>query len=153
MKLSAHKVGAVFYVLWGLVHVIAGVVVLYALQSDGVGAALGKLGNAVPAGELPQGLSGIANSPIALMSWDLIWFGSLVAVLAVTLNWKNSRTGFWINLGIVLVTDLAYTFAVIVPGYVAFPRGFMGPPLGVLAIVFSTIGLASRTTDDVASTY
>jgi len=144
MRYQAHKVGAVFYVLWGVVHVIAGAVMLNALSAGGGTAALAVLGNAVDASQLPQIKGGVASSAIGLISWDLVWFGTLITVIAVTLNWHNSRVGFWISLFVVLATDLSYMVAIIEPGYVAFPRGFMGPPLGVLAIGFSVFGYLRR---------
>ncbi len=144
MVMSAYRIGAIFYVLWGLAHIIAGALMLDVLSSEGGTAALGMLGNAVPPDQLPQDLSGVASSAFGLLFWDLVWFGMLVSIVAVTLVWKNNQIGFWICLGVVLSTDIAYMYAIAFPGYIAFPRGFIAPPLAVLAIVFSTVGYLNR---------
>ncbi len=144
MKANAHKIGAVFYAIWGVLHVVSGWMMLNTLASEGGTAALGTLGNGVPAEQLTQNVQSVAMSALGLLFWDLVWFGVLVTILAVTLNWKNSVAAFWITLGIVLATDTAYMYAIVLPGYIAFPRGFMAPPIAVLAIVFSMIGYLNR---------
>ncbi len=146
MKLSFHKIGAVFYVLWGVAHILGGAMMLNTVASEGGTAALGMLGNGVSLEQLPQDLNGVANSALGLLFWDLTWFGALVAIVAITMNWKRSLAGFWITLGVVLATDLAYMYAIVIPGYIAFPRGFIAPPLAVLAIVFSIVGYLRRPT-------
>ena len=59
----------------------------------------------------------------------------------VFLNWKNSRLGYWLNLGVVGAADIGLFVFLIIPGYMALADGFSGPLLWLLAFVFSTIGL------------
>ena len=140
MATYAHRIGAGFYVLWGILHAVSGVIMLNASFNQGGTAVLALVGTAVPAGDLPQNLTGIANGLLGQHSWNLLWLGIFAIVVAV-LNWKNSRTGYWFNLVVVSGTDIGFIFGVLVPGYIGFVEGIVGPALWILAVIFSTIGI------------
>jgi hypothetical protein len=113
------KVGAVLYVLWGLLH---------------LGAAYQQFG-------LASGLeSGMVKGKIAQGAWDLMFFALACIAVAVLLNWRNSRLGYWLNLGIVSVADIGFLIFVFAPGYEPAVPGIFGPVLWVLAGAFTSIG-------------
>ena len=76
-------------------------------------------------------------------------FSSLLfgIVVAVWLNWNNSRLGYWLNLIVVTAADLGFIFYVLVPGYVPLIPAGLGPLLWVLAIIFSTLGIMKSNGD------
>jgi hypothetical protein len=75
-------------------------------------------------------------------AWNLAVFALLAMVLGVTLNWRNDKLGYWINLIVVAVVDLGFVILVIVPGYVsASAASLAGPIIYVIAAIFSTVGL------------
>jgi hypothetical protein len=131
----------VCYVLWGLLHIGAGAAVLYRLSAKGGAEALALIGSAVPAEELPRDLGGVASGVLAQHAWNLAVFGVFAAVVGAALNWRNSRSGYWLNLGVVSGADLGFIFAILVPGYIRLVDGLWGPVLWVFAVIFSTIGL------------
>lgn len=122
-----YKVGAIAYILWGLWHIQV-VIRLWQL-----GATLSE-----PAGigvRLQQG------------AFHILFF----VVCAITigfLNWRNSRTGFWINLIAIGWTEIGLFWLFILPGsFPWFPRGWIGPTLWLIAVVFTTAGqLRQKTT-------
>src|SRR5262245_39010291 len=105
MKPYAHRIGAVFYVLWGVFHSYIGILLLKKVLSEGTHSALSAIGNALPPDEIPQINNPLVNAVIEHYAWSLLWFGLYAIVVAVFLNWKNSEVGYWCNLVLVSLTD------------------------------------------------
>jgi hypothetical protein len=114
------KLGAVTYVLWGLLHIQAARLVYMLGQSLEPGMVQGRI---------YQG------------AWNLLFFALFGIVVAILLNWKNSRLGYWLNLVVVSAADIGFIVAILMPGYVPLIPGGIGPLLWVLALVFSTLGI------------
>lgn len=115
----AHRIGAVFYLLWGLLHIKA------AVATYELGATLEP---------------GLVQGRVFQDAWSLIAFAVSVSLVAVLLNWRNSRIGFWLNLGLASVTDVGFIVHVLVPGHLPLWPGTLGPVLWVLAVVLTSIG-------------
>jgi hypothetical protein len=145
LKRYTHKIGAVCYVLWGIVHLGVGAVMLYRLATEGGTAALAQSSSAIPAEELPQNLTGAASALVGQNAWNLMVFGCFALVVAVTLNWNNSRLGYWLNLAVVSAVDVGFIYAFVLPGYIRLSDGLPGPALWVLAVIFSTIGFMANS--------
>lgn len=145
---QAHKIGAVFYILWGLLHIVGAGGMLYTLNTEGGVAALAMLGSALPQAVFPEQVDPVTSALYAFHSWNLLWMGALSLVVAIKLNWRNSRVGYWVNLVIVSAADLGLIATLIVPGYMAVTDGLAGPLLWIGALLFSTIGLLRQPTPD-----
>lgn len=142
-----HKVGAIFYTLWGIVHVIGGGALLKAGLSSPAGA-LALLATTTPREQLPAIDSPLVGSILAYYGWLLVVFGALALVIAYRLNWRNDRAGYWINLGMVGGVDLGLLLLLLIPGYIPWRDGMIGLSLFALAAVFSTLGrLAGPATE------
>jgi hypothetical protein len=115
-----HKIGAVLYLLWGLLHVKAAI-------------ATYQLGMTLE--------PGIVQGRVYQDAWNLAFFAISVSVIAVLLNWRNSRLGFWLNFSLATVTDLGFIFHVLAPGYIPMVPGVVGPVLWVLAVIFTAIAI------------
>ena len=114
------KLGALTYVLWGLLHLQAARLVYM----------------------LGQSLEpGIVQGRIYQDAWNLLFFALFGIIVAVFLNWKNSRLGFWLNLIVISAADIGFIVAVLLPGYVPLVPGGLGPLLWVVALVFSLLGV------------
>jgi hypothetical protein len=114
------KLGAVIYVLWGLLHIQAARLVYMLGQSLEPGMVQGRI---------YQG------------AWNLLFFALFGIVVAILLNWNNSRLGYWLNLVVISAADIGFVVAILIPGYVPLIPGGIGPLLWVLALVFSTLGI------------
>ena len=114
------KLGSITYVLWGILHIEAARKVYV----------------------LGQTLEpGMVQSRIFQDAWNLLFFAFFGIIIGIVLNWKNSRLGYWLNLTVVSAGDIGYIVFVLIPGYVPFMPGALGPILWVLAVLFSTIGI------------
>lgn len=137
----AHRIGAVFYVLWGLLHVLAGVGLLLAGPEE----QLDLLTTAPLAeAELPAALAPVVHAGLSFHGYNLLWFGLFAAGVAVLLNWRNDPTGYWVNLFVVGADDLGLVVFLILPGHLTFAEAGLGPVLFVLAAGFTTAGAVRR---------
>lgn len=115
-----HKIGAVFYLLWGVLHVKA------AVATYQLGATLEP---------------GLVQGRVYQDAWNLLFFAIAVSLVAIMLNWRNSRLGFWLNLGMATVTDLGFILHILVPGHLSLIPGIVGPVLWLLAVIFTFIAI------------
>jgi hypothetical protein len=118
-----HQVGAIFYVLWGILHLVAAYQVYRLGQKQAAGMVKGRI------------LQG---------AWNLAYFAVFVTVVAVVYNWNNSVLGYWLNLVTATATDIGFIVFVLVPGYAPLRPGIAGPALWVLATIFSTLGVLAQ---------
>jgi hypothetical protein len=90
---------------------------------------------------------GMVQGRIYQDAWNLLFFALFGIAVAVTLNWNNSRLGYWLNLVVVSAGDIGFIITILVPGYIPLLPGGIGPLLWIIALVFSTFGIlaASRT--------
>ena len=112
------KLGAVTYVLWGLLHIQAARLVYV----------------------LGQTLEpGIVQARIYQGAWNLLFFALFGIAVAVVLNWKNSRLGYWLNLVVISIADIGFIITILLPGYVPLVPAGLGPLLWIIAVIFSTL--------------
>ena len=122
MKNYAHKIGAIMYFIWGLLHLNAAFSVY-------------QLGSRLD--------PGMVQGRVYQDAWSLLFFALVGMWVAVRFNLNNNRPGYWINLITVSVTDIGFIFFVLMPGYLSIFPGILGPVFWVLGVLFSTIGLGS----------
>ena len=119
------RIGAVLYLLWGLLHIVAAFKV-YSLGQT--------LEQEMLQGRIFQG------------AWNLLFFAVFGIVIAVLYNWKNSQMGYWLNLVVVSATDVGFVITILLPGYLPVFPGAIGPILWLLALVFTTMGIRAKNT-------
>ncbi|MBW8051888.1 MAG: hypothetical protein FVQ77_16435 [Cytophagales bacterium] len=141
LKLS--RIGAIFYVLWGILHIFLGGLVLYIYFTLGTPGMLSFFG-LKDAEQLPAEASKITGSLGAQHAANLAIFGTVAIIIALAGIWKNSPVAFWMNLIMVGFADVAFIFAFFIPGYIKGVEGIIGPLLFVLAALFSGAGLLTK---------
>jgi hypothetical protein len=123
-KLIFAKIGAVFYVLWGLLHYTAA----YGVYRIGVG--------------MPPG---IVQGRLFQEAFYLTAFATSGIVLAIAMNWHNSRAGCWLNALVLAIGDIPFILFVLIPGYAPFWPGIGGPALWIAGMIFTGLGQTPRT--------
>lgn len=117
-----YKLGGACYALWGLWHLR----VVYNLWTY-AGAQSGAL---VP--RLEQG------------AFHILGFALCAIGVGLLMNWKNSRTGYWVNLLAIGWTEIGL-FAIIFPALPAIPLLiWVGPVLWILAVAGATAGYLTQ---------
>ena len=60
-------------------------------------------------------------------------------IVFATLNWRNSRLGFWCNAIILGIGDIPFILFVLVPGYMPVWPGIAGPALWIGGLVCTAV--------------
>lgn len=115
MSKTYAKVGAAIYVLWGIVHLGAAYSVYMLAKPLDAGMEQGRLYQA---------------------AWNLLFFSITAVGVGCALNWRNRKTGFWVNLAAISVADVGFILFVLVPGYMPLWPGLLGPALWVIGTAF-----------------
>jgi hypothetical protein len=118
MEKVAAKIGAVFYVLWGLLHFTAAFGVYKLAQSSPATMVQGRL---------------------MQTAFYLAAFATAAIIFAVTLNWRNDQLGFWANGIMVGIADVPFILFVLIPGYSPWWPGLLGPVLWIAALLFTAL--------------
>ncbi|TQM14224.1 hypothetical protein [Pseudonocardia kunmingensis] len=117
-------IAAGLYSAWGLLHLGLGTAMSWSALASGP-----------PAGEL--------EAESAMYFLCAIVFGVQAIVVALTLNRRNDRVGYWLNLAVLGAVDAAFLVVMVVPGHVDVAGGLSGPLLWCLAAAVSTAALRS----------
>jgi hypothetical protein len=113
------RLGAASYVIWALLHLLAAWSVY-------------RLGRSVD--------PSMVQARLLQDAWNLACFSCAALGIAVTLNWRNDRFGYWINLGVISVADIGFIIFVLVPGYLPSWPGLLGPILWLVGLVLTMFG-------------
>jgi hypothetical protein len=117
------KPGAISYVVWGLLHIVA------AFEEFTLGRSLEP---------------GLVQGKINQGAWDLLFFALFAIVVAVKYNWRNDTLGYWLNLIVVSAADIGFIIFVLLPGHAAWFPGILGPVFWTAGVIFSTVGIKRK---------
>lgn len=114
----AARIGAIFYILWGVFHLMAAQTIF----------GLAALANGMTRARLQQD------------AFYLLAFAVAGMAIAVFLNWRNDRWGYWLNAVLLGVADIPFVIFVLIPGLAPPWPGLAGPLLWAIAFALTTIG-------------
>ncbi|MEM7429148.1 MAG: hypothetical protein AAF441_23940 [Pseudomonadota bacterium] len=110
---KALKGAAILWIIWGLVHTLAGVIVLSSDAAGGFQAIADAMEPAALAADYHPAVGGILNQH----GWNLGWFGVATTIGAI-LIWRQNMTAIWVTGMIGGLADLGYLLFVDLPGFV-----------------------------------
>ena len=128
----ALKIATVLWVIWGLVHALAGVIVLTSDASGGFAAIADAIDPASLTADYHPAIGGILNQH----AWNLLWFG-VATVIGGLLIWRGNMTAIWVTGMVGGLADLGYLLFVDIPGYVNFFPGTVMTLVSGSALVLS----------------
>jgi hypothetical protein len=110
---------ATCYVAWGIFH-------LYVAWN------IASLG-------LPE--TGLVQARLFQLAAYMLTISTFVIVVAIRLNWRNSRIGYWLNICMAGWADLIWVLVVVLPGYVGLARGLIPPAIFLSGAILSTLAI------------
>jgi hypothetical protein len=123
------KTGAVFFVLWGLLHIVGGGAILAAVaESPAQGFAVYEQS----AGTYTE----LAGSVLGYLAYGFVWIAVLVTYVGVRYNWQNSQHGLALNTVLVGLTDLGLVIFLIWPGFISWGQAAPGLVLFAGGVIF-----------------
>lgn len=131
-KIRALKAAAVLWVIWGLVHAFAGLMVMGSDASGGFQAIADEVDPESLAADYPAAVGGILNQH----GWNLAWFG-VATIIGAVFVWRGNLTAIWVTGMVGGLADLGYLLFVDLPGYVNFFPGTVMTFISGAAIILS----------------
>lgn len=128
----ALKIAAVLWIIWGLVHMLAGFIVIPADASAGFAA----IADAVPPEDLVADYHPAVNGILDQHGWNLLWGGAATLIGAIFI-WRKNMTAIWVTGMIGGLLDLGYLVFVDLPGFVNFIPGTLMTFISGSAILLS----------------
>jgi|SRR5271154_4024936 len=125
MRQIAARVGALFYVAWGLFHVHVAWTIY----------------------QLGATQTGIAQGRTFQLAAYMLTISLFVVFVASLLNWRNDPRGYWLNLCVAGWADAVWVAVVVLPGYVGLTRGLVPPAIFVAGAISTTIAHFARRRD------
>lgn len=126
------KVSAILWVIWGLVHMFAGIMTM----SQDVSAAVAGISDAIDpaliAGDFHPAVSAVVNQH----GFNLFWIGGFTVVGAVYI-WRHSVVAIFMTAVVGWVTDVGYFIFMDLGGFVNFIPGTVMTIVSSAAVVLS----------------
>ena len=101
---------------------------------------------------LAEQSTGMVRGRLLQDAFYLLFFALAGILMAVILNWRNDKQGYWMNGTLIAAADIPFVLFVLVPGLIPWP-GLAGPLLWLIAFVFTSIGRFSADSKLVAGAY
>lgn len=128
------KSSSILWVIWGIVHALAGIIVI---TSDPT-AAVQAIADGVDPSLLTMTYPDAAGAILNQHGWNLAWFGITTIVGAVYI-WRNNTTAIFVTALVGGMADLGYFIFLDLGGYVHFIPGTLMTLVSSLAIILSFV--------------
>ncbi|MCZ4408883.1 hypothetical protein O3Q51_08695 [Cryomorphaceae bacterium 1068] len=140
MKASAlFKVSAVLWIIWGLVHILAGVMTMKGVLTGNISASLTGIADAVDPDLLKMDYHDAAGAVIGQHGFNLLWIGIITFVSALHV-WKGKKNAIFLAALVGGLADLGYFLFLDLGGFVNFVPGTIMTLISASAIVLSLYG-------------
>ena len=126
------KIAAVLWVIWGLVHMFAGVMTIY----QDAGASVAGIADAVDPALLVGDYHAAVGAVLNQHGFNLLWIGTFTLVGGV-LIWRRSVTSIFMTAIVGWVTDVGYFIFMDLGGFVNFVPGTVMTIISSAAVVLS----------------
>ena len=128
----ALKLASILWIIWGLVHAFAGIMVI---SSDAV-SGFQAIGDAVNPAELEGPYHALVAAVLNQHAWNLFWFG-IVTIVGAVFIWRSVITAIWVTAMVGGLADLGYFMFIDLGGYAKFFPGTLMTIVSATAIILS----------------
>jgi len=130
------KISAVLWIIWGLVHILAGVLTMNFVLSGNIASAINGIADALDPATLQMEYPKAAGAVIANHGFNLFWIG-IVTFISGFFVWKGNKNAIFLAAIVGGLADLAYFIFMDLGGYVNFVPGTIMTIVSSLAIILS----------------
>jgi hypothetical protein len=131
-KALALKAATVLWIIWGLVHMLAGILILGGDTASGFQAIADAIDPETLAMDYPAAVGGVLNQH----AWNLAWGGAATIIGAVFI-WRKNFTAIWVTGMIGGLLDIGYLVFVDLAGYANFVPGTIMTIISATAVILS----------------
>ena len=130
------KTSAILWILWGLVHILAGVMTMKGVLTDDISASISGIADAVDPTTLQMDYPKAAGAVIGQHGFNLFWIGITTFICAFFI-WKGNKNAIFLAAIVGGLADLGYFLFMDLGGFVKFVPGTIMTLISSLAIITS----------------
>ncbi|WP_299222661.1 hypothetical protein [uncultured Aquimarina sp.] len=130
------KISTILWIIWGLVHVLAGVLTMNFILSGDIASAISGIADAVDPAILQMEYPDAAGAVIGQHGFNLFWIG-LVTIISALFIWKGNKNAIFLAAITGGLADLGYFLFMDLGGYVNFVPGTIMTFVSSAAIILS----------------
>lgn len=134
------KISAVLWIIWGAVHVFAGIMTISFILGDDIAGAIGGIADAVDPETLQMAYPKAAGAVIGQHGWNLMW-GGAVTLFAAFGVWGGGKNAIYLAALVGGLLDLGYFIFIDLGGYNHFVPGTVMTLISSAAIILSFLAL------------
>lgn len=137
------KVSAILWVVWGLVHVLAGVMTMKGILAGDISASVSGIADAVDPSTVQMNYPDASGAIIGQHGFNLFWIG-IVTFISAFFVWNGNRNAIFLAALTGGLADLGYFIFMDLGGFVNFVPGTLMTIVSASAIIFSFYGYYSN---------
>lgn len=130
------KISAVLWIIWGLVHILAGVLTMKGVLTGDTASSIAGIADAVDPVTLQMDYPEAAGAVIGNHGFNLFWIG-IVTFISAFFIWKGNKNAVFLAAITGGLADLAYFLFMDLGGHVNFVPGTVMTLVSSLAIILS----------------
>lgn len=130
------KISAVLWIIWGLVHVLAGVMTMKGILSGDISASIIGIADGIDPSLLQTNYPKASGAIIGQHGFNLFWIGIVTFISAIFI-WKGNKNAIFLAAITGGLADLGYFLFLDLGGYVKFVPGSIMTIISTLAIITS----------------
>ena len=130
------KISAILWVIWGLVHMLAGVMTMKGILTDDIMASIAGIADAVDPNTLQRDYPEAVGAIIGQHGFNLFWIG-IVTFISAFYIWKGNKNAIFLAAITGGLADLGYFLFMDMGGYVKLIPGTVMTIVSSLAIILS----------------
>ncbi|SMG48017.1 hypothetical protein SAMN05661096_03405 [Marivirga sericea] len=133
------KTSAVLWILWGFVHIFAGIMTMKGILTDEISASISGIADAVDPSSLTMDYPEAAGAVIGQHGFNLFWIG-LITFICAFFIWKGNKNAIFLAALTGGLADLGYFLFLDLGGFVNFVPGTIMTLISSAAILTSFYG-------------
>lgn len=130
------KVSAILWIIWGLVHILAGVFTVNFILSGDISSSIAGIADAVDPDTLQLNYPDAAGAVIGQHGFNLLWIG-IVTFVSAFFIWRGNKNAIFLAAITGGLADLGYFLFLDLGGYVNFMPGTLMTLVSGSAIILS----------------
>lgn len=138
-----YKISALLWIVWGLVHILAGVLTMNFILSGDIASSIAGIADAVDPATLQMEYPKAAGAIIGQHGFNLFWIG-LVTLISAFYIWRGNKNAIFLAAITGGLADLGYFIFMDLGGYVNFMPGTLMTIVSGLAIILSFYAFYKR---------
>ncbi|MEL7005453.1 MAG: hypothetical protein AAFN93_22385 [Bacteroidota bacterium] len=135
------KTSSVLWVIWGLVHILAGVMTMKGILTNDITSSVAGIADAIDPETLQMDYPQAAGAVIGQHGFNLFWIGVVTTISAIYV-WKGNKNAIFLAAITGGFADLGYFLFMDLGGYVKFVPGTVMTIVSSLAIILSFYALS-----------